>query len=132
MAKLYCFRKYGIIDIQQHIRIKMESLYSLFKSAVKKSVIEIKSSSAAKLEDFKNETAELAKNKTKDKNMAKSALSIGSMLIAIAVYATCKLFEVNGALAIVAGVTSQIIILSGIYYYNHKRNKSKNVENNKP
>ncbi|WP_449105072.1 hypothetical protein [Pseudomonas mohnii] len=110
----------------------MESLYSLFKSAVKKSVKEIKSSSAAKLEDFKNETAELAKNKTKDKNMAKSALSIGSMLIAIAVYATCKLFEVNGALAIVAGVTSQIIILSGIYYYNHKRNKSKTVENNKP
>ena len=110
----------------------MESLYSLFKSVFKKSVKEIKASSAAKLEDVKKESAELAKNKTKDKNMAKSALSIGSMLVAIAVYTTCKIFEVNGALAIAAGVTSQIIILSGIYYFNHSRNKSKNVETNKP
>ncbi|WP_131812285.1 hypothetical protein [Pseudomonas putida] len=110
----------------------MKSLYSSLKSAVKNSIQSIKVSSASKIEGFKNETAELAKNKNKDNNMAKSALSIGSMLIAIAVYATCKLFDVNGALAIVAGVTSQIIILSGIYYYYYKRNNSKNIENKKP
>lgn len=103
-----------------------------FKEAIKDGLNKMKLRSVGKLEEFKKETTELTANKNKDNNMAKSMLSIASIATAIVIYATCKIIGLNGMLAILAAITSQIIILSGLYYWKFKIRALEDKNKTKP
>ena len=104
------------------------------KEIIKNKTELAKNSLNAKVEKIRADTLNLMEHERKDNNIAKSTLSIASLVLTLIIYSVLKYLDFNGFLSIMIALLSQVAILSALHYWRHKnKNKTKEPEtNNKP
>lgn len=105
-----------------------------FKEIIKNRTEQARKAATTKIEKIRIDTLKLMEHERKDNNLAKSTLSISTLVLTLIIYSALKYLEFNGFLSIMIALLSQVAVLSALYYWRHKnKNKTKEPETiNKP